>query len=151
MCFITLLLLSLSWLVAPEHSVAQARLYIDLQVGANHTFAEGAYFGKGSHPFKAYSRVSFAEQAVVMPRVQLTDKFSLSVGYSGSNLGWAYSLQVPRAYTHNPFEGEWLGAGAGLYMHQLPLLLRRRIGQYNMREIDTVRHVYLASFKLDLI
>lgn len=150
--FVTVsLLLGILSLLSPSSSLAQARLYLDLKLGANHTFAEVAYFGKGTRPFKAYSTLTFDEQAVAMPRLQLTDKFGISAGYSGSTLGWDYSLKVPQKYSYNPFDGEWRGVGTGLYMHQLPLLFNWTIGEYNIREIDPVRHLYLASFRLDVV
>jgi hypothetical protein len=130
---------------------AQGKLYLDLKLGANHNFAEGAYFGKGTLPFKAYSKLSFDEQGVAMLRLQLREEWGIAVGYSGSTLGWAYSLQMPGQYTANPYHGEWRGSGAGLYMHQLPLLLSKTLGRYNIKEIDTVRHTYLASFRLDAV
>ncbi|UYZ59980.1 hypothetical protein [Hymenobacter latericus] len=129
----------------------QAKLYLDLKLGANHNFAEGAYFGKGTLPFKAYSTLSFAEQGVVMLRLQLREEWGVAAGYSGSTLGWAYSIKMPEQYTANPYEGEWRGRGSGLYMHQLPLLLSKTVGRYNIKEIDTVRHTYLASFRLDAV
>ena len=97
---------------------SQNKLYLDLKLGANHTFAEGAYFGKGEPPFKAYSRLSFHDQGVVMLRLQMKEKWSVSAGYSGSTLGWAYSIRVPEKFTANPYSGEQRGISTGAYMHQ---------------------------------
>lgn len=130
---------------------AQSRLYLDLKVGANHNFAEGAYFGKGEPPFKAYSRLTFHEQGVVMIRLQVREKWSISAGYSGSTLGWAYSIRVPEKFTANPYGGEQRGISTGAYMHQWPLLIGKTIKGYNIREIDDIQHIYLASFKLDIV
>ncbi len=133
---------------------AQSKLYLDLKLGISHNEAEGAYFGKGTKPFKAHSTlrdVSFDEQAVAMLRLQMREKWSIAAGYSGSALAWSYSLQMPQQYTVNPYHGEWKGHGASLYMHQLPLLVSRTIGAYNLKEIDTIRHTYLASFRLDAV
>ena len=148
------LLLLLSLLGLPKHTHAQSKLYLDLKIGANHNAAEGVYFNKSRLPFKPYSTLkdmSFDEQGVAMLRWQFTEKLGLATGYSGSTLGWAYSIEVPQQYTRNPFQGEWRGVGAGAYMHQIPLLLNKTIGEYNIREIDTVSHTYLASFRLDAV
>jgi hypothetical protein len=127
-------------------------LYLDLQVGANYTHAEGAYFGKGTRPFKAYNpRQSFDEQGVVRLRLQASEKFGISVGYNGSTLGWSYSLKVPNADSYNPFGGGQYGSSSGIYMHQFPLLFTHTIGRYNIKEIDEVRHLYLMSFRLDVV
>ena len=145
-----LLLAGLLNLLSSPSSVAQAHLYLDVKVGANYTFAEGAYFGKGTYPFKArYLR--FDEQATLMLRVQATDKTGVSAGYSGSTLGWGYNLRVPSSSTHNPYRGEWAARATGLYMHQFPVLINRTVGRYNIREIDTLKHLYLVSFKLDIV
>lgn len=60
-------------------------------------------------------------------------------------------MKVPKAATHNPFGGAQHGGSYGLYMHQFPLLFTHRIGRYNIKEIDTVRHRYLMSFQLDAV
>jgi len=135
----------------PFSGHAQRKLYLDLKLGANYTFAEGAYFGKGTLPFKAHSKLSFDDQAVVMLRLQANDKLGFSTGYSGSTLGWAYSIQMPSKYTINPYHGEWKGSSSGLYMHQFPIYVNKIIGEYNIKEIDTVRHIFLASFRLDAV
>ncbi|NVO83414.1 hypothetical protein HW556_00815 [Hymenobacter sp. P5252] len=36
-------------------------------------------------------------------------------------------------------------------MHQLPVLLSKTFREINIREIDTIRHTYLASFRLDAV
>lgn len=142
----------LVWLlIVSLNSYAQSKLYLDLKLGLNHNFAEGAYFGKGEAPFKAYSTLNFGVQAVGMLRLQLSEKLGLAAGYSGSDLGWAYSIEVPKQYTLNPYQGEWRGVGTGVYMHQFPLLLTKTIRGYNIRELDTVRHTYLLSFRLDAV
>ncbi|NVO32878.1 hypothetical protein HW554_16815 [Hymenobacter sp. P5342] len=130
---------------------AQRTLYLDLRAGGNFTFAEGAYFGKGEPPFKAYSSQSFGVQGVAMLRLQLSEKFGIATGYSGSDLGWGYSIQVPKEYSVNPYHPDKLGSSTGAYMHQFPLLLSKTFGEYNIREIDTVYHTYLASFRLDAV
>jgi hypothetical protein len=130
---------------------AQSKLYLDLRAGGNFTFAEGAYFGKGEPPFKAHSSQSFGVQAVVMLRLQLSEKFGIATGYSGSDLGWGYSIEVPKKYSVNPFHPDKMGSSTGAYMHQFPLLFSKTVGEYNIREIDTVRHLYLASFRLDAV
>ncbi|MBB4603235.1 hypothetical protein HNQ93_002999 [Hymenobacter luteus] len=140
-----------AWMVLTTAVHGQSKLYLDLKAGANYTFAEGAYFGKGTRPFKAYSSLSFDEQGVAMLRLQVRENWGISAGYSGSTLGWAYSLKVPDKYTVNPFEGERRGHSTGRYMHQFPLLFSKRISEYNIKEIDTVRHTYLASFRLDIV
>ena len=145
------LLLLLSLLGLPKHTHAQSKLYLDLRAGINHNFVEGAYFGKGERPFKAHSPLNFGVQAVGMLRLHLSEKLGIAAGYSGSNLGWSYSLKVPKEHTLNPFEGEWRSHGSGVYLHQLPLLLTKTIKAYNIREIDTVRHTYLVSFRLDAV
>ena len=86
-----------------------------------------------------------------MLRLQVNEKLGIATGYSGSTLGWAYGIEVPQQYTLNPFHGEQRSHGVGVYMHQLPLLVSKTIGAYNIREIDTVRHTYLASFRLDAV
>ncbi|MFC4793605.1 hypothetical protein ACFPAF_16025 [Hymenobacter endophyticus] len=58
---------------------------------------------------------------------------------------------MPEKYTVNPYEGEWRGHGTGRYMHQFPVLVSKRIGQYNIQEIDTLNHTYLVSFRLDAV
>lgn len=144
--------IALAWLLGlsiPGHG--QSKLFLDLKVGANYTFAEGAHFGKGTRPFRAHSQLTFDEQGVAMLRWQFTEKLGLSTGYSGSTLGWAYDIEVPQKYTRNPYQGERRGVAAGAYMHQIPLMLNKTIGEYNIREIDTVRHTYLASFRLDAV
>lgn len=147
-----LYLFSLAGLCAlPAATYGQSKLYLDLKVGANYTFAEGAHFGKGTKPFKAHSKLGFDEQGVAMLRLQVRETWGIAAGYSGSTLGWAYSLQMPQQYTVNPFHGEWRGSGRGVYLHQFPVLFSRKIGEYNIREIDTVRHLYLASFRLDAV
>ncbi|WP_176897065.1 hypothetical protein [Hymenobacter terrestris] len=148
--YLSLILLLLSTSV----SYAQSKLYLDLRSGVNHNQAEGAYFGKGTRPFKPYSTLrdmSFDEQGVVMLRLQMEEKLGIAAGYSGSSLAWAYSLQMPQKYTVNPFHGEWKGHGTGVYMHQLPVLLSKTFREINIREIDTIRHTYLASFRLDAV
>lgn len=141
-------------LLGAPRSHAQSKLYLDLRLGVNHNQAEGAYFGKGTRPFKPYSTLrdmSFDEQAVVMLRLQMQEKFGIAAGYSGSSLAWAYSLQMPRQYTVNPFHPEWKGSGAGAYTHQFPVLLSKTFRKINIREIDTVSHLYMASFRLDAV
>jgi hypothetical protein len=138
-------------LAASRSGSAQSKLYLDLRAGANFTFAEGAYFGKGEPPFKAHSSQSFGVQAVAMLRLQLSEKFGIATGYSGSDLGWGYSIQVPKEFSVNPFHPDKMGSSTGAYMHQFPLMLSKTIGGYNIREIDTVQHLYLASFRLDAI
>lgn len=138
----------------PYSSVAQSKLYLDLKVGINHNAAEGVYFDKSRLPFKPYSTLKdlmFDEQGVAMFRLQLPEKLGIAAGYSGSSLAWGYSLQMPQKYTANPYHGEWRGHSKSAYMHQFPLLLSRTVGEYNIREIDTVRHTYLASFRLDAV
>ncbi|UYZ62299.1 hypothetical protein [Hymenobacter weizhouensis] len=148
----SLFFLCSAWLLLfPKISYSQSKLYLDLKLGANYTFAEGAHFGKGKQPFKAHSKLGFDEQGVIMLRLQVREKWGIATGYSGSTLGWAYSLQMPQQYTVNPFHGEWRGSGTGVYLHQFPVLLSRKIGEYNIKEIDTVRHTYLASFRLDAV
>lgn len=146
-------LLVLSCLVGltPLRSLAQARLFLDLQLGANYTHAEGAYFGKGTPPFKAYNpRQSFDEQGGVRLRLQASEKLGISVGYNGSTLGWSYHLKVPKADTHNPYDGELRGKSTGMYIHQFPVLFTRALGRYNIKEVDSVRHLYLLSIQLDV-
>lgn len=141
-------------LAQPSGGLAQSKLYLDLKVGANHNAAEGVYFDKSRLPFKPYSTLkdmSFDEQGVVLLRLQLQEKWSIATGYSGSSLAWAYSLQMPQQYTANPYHGEWKGHGKSVYMHQLPLLVSKTVGEYNLKEIDTIRHTYLASFRLDAV
>ncbi|GAB2770351.1 hypothetical protein HNQ93_000478 [Hymenobacter luteus] len=147
-------LLVICILLSPYKGWAQSKLYLDLKVGASHNAAEGVYFDKSRLPFKPYSTLkdmSFDEQGVLMLRLQLREKWGISTGYSGSALAWAYSLQMPQQYTVNPYHGEWKGQGASLYMHQLPLLVSRTFREYNIRQIDTIRHTYLASFRLEAV
>ncbi|WP_126546656.1 hypothetical protein [Hymenobacter amundsenii] len=141
-------------LVATASGYAQSMLYLDARLGINHNQAEGAYFGKDKPPFKPYSTLkdmSFDEQGVLMLRLQVKETFGIAAGYSGGSLAWAYSLQMPQQYTVNPFHPEWKGHGTGVYMHQLPLLFSKTFREINLREIDTVRHTYLASFRLDAV
>ncbi|OGX87635.1 hypothetical protein BEN47_00225 [Hymenobacter lapidarius] len=135
----------------PKTGHAQSKLYLDLRAGINHNSAEGAYFGKGEAPFKAHSKLSFGVQGVGMLRLQLSEKLGLATGYSGSELGWAYSIELPKQYRPSPPYVGWRGAGKGVYMHQFPLLVSKTIKEYNIKEIDTVRHTYLASFRLDAV
>jgi hypothetical protein len=141
-------------LTAPTAIQAQSKLYLDLKVGINHNAAEGVYFDKRRLPFKPYSTLKdmmFDEQGVAMLRLQINEKLGVATGYSGSALAWGYSLQMPQQYTLNPYHGEWRGRSKSAYMHQLPLLVNRTLGEYNIREIDTVRHTYLTSFRLDAV
>ena len=124
----------------PLGGYAQRKLYLDLKLGANYTFAEGAYFGKGILPFKAHSKLSFDDQAVVMLRFQANDKLGFSTGYSGSTLGWAYSIQMPSKFTVNPYHGEWKGSSSGLYMHQFPIYINKRIFIFFLRKIFLPRY-----------
>lgn len=147
-----LLLAGAAMVLTPVCSLAQARLYLDLQLGANYTHAEGAYFGKETPPFKAYDpRQSFDEQGVVRLRLQANEKFGVSVGYNGSTLGWGYHLKVPNTNSYNPFGGGQFHKSTGRYIHQFPLLFTRTIGRYNIKEIDAERHLYLMSFRLDAV
>ena len=144
-------LVTLGLLAASRSGFAQRTLYLDLRAGINHNFVEGAYLGKGEPPFKAHGRLNFGVQAVAMLRLQLSEQVGIATGYSGSELGWAYGLKVPKQHTRNPFEGEEKSHGSGLYLHQFPLLLTKTMKVYHLREIDTVRHTYLASFRLDAV
>ncbi|GAB3296014.1 hypothetical protein ACFQT0_21105 [Hymenobacter humi] len=153
-CRLLFFLLLTGLLTQPHHGIAQSTLYLDLKAGINHNAAEGVYFDKSRLPFKPYSTLqdmSFGVQGVAMLRLQVREKWGIATGYSGSSLAWAYSLQMPQQYTANPYHGEWRGHGSSLYMHQLPLLLSKTIGAYNIREMDTVRHTYLARFRLDAV
>jgi len=147
------LFLALGFLLGATAS-AQSKLYLDLRLGLNHNEAEGAYFGKGTPPFKPYSTlrdVSFDEQAVVMLRWQHRERFGVAAGYSGSALAWSYSLKMPKQYTHNPYGPPWAGHGSSAYMHQFPVLVSKTFREINLREIDSVRHLYMASFRLDAV
>ena len=73
-------LLLLSLLGLPKHTHAQSKLYLDLRAGINYTFAEGAYFGKGKPPFKAYSQLSCDEQGVAMLRLQVNETLGIATG-----------------------------------------------------------------------
>ena len=144
-------LFTLGLLAASRSGFAQRTLYLDLRAGLNHNFVEGAYLGKGEPPFKAHSPLNFGVQAVALLRLQLSEQIGVAAGYSGSNLSWSYGLKVPPQHTRNPFEGEEKSHGSAVFMYQFPLLLTKTVKEYNLWEIDTVRHTYRASFRLDAV
>ena len=144
-------LFTVGLLAASRSGCAQRVLYLDLRAGINHNFVEGAYFGKGEPPFKARSPLNFGVHAGGLVRLQLSETVSLAAGYNGSSLAWSYGLKVPKQHTRNPFEGEEKSHGSGVHMYQFPLLLTKTIRVFNIREIDTVQHTYLASFRLDAV
>ncbi|GAA4378916.1 hypothetical protein [Hymenobacter koreensis] len=125
---------------------AQNRLYLDAQLGVDHTFAEGAFWKTGQRPLNARV-VRRDEIAAPMLRWQ-GEQWSVSVGYSGGNYGWGYKVRLPKDLIQNPYgQRVFTGGTSSAYAHRIPVLVSRKLTDVNFLALGDEQ--YLLSFRLE--
>lgn len=145
-----LFLLTLSVLLFVNNTLqAQRKLYLDVKVGADYGYAEGAHFGLGTRPLKGHKFIlQFYPSALF--RYQASDKLGLVTGYSGGGTGYGYKLKVPDDVTHNEFGGAWNSSAQIVNIDRFPLLIDYKFKSFNFKPVNEEKNLYLYSIKLSV-